>query len=128
MGPPPPAGFGHHRRYGCVDLDHLHHETELDLVRFELELLTSARWLARLTTTELDHYHKLCQQRAGVARPRGRRRIESDVLDPSLIGTRDETRKLADFGTFGPSSTGSCSRSSAMTDSHCRWIAVGPER
>jgi len=45
-----------------VDLDHLHHETELDLVRFELELLTSARWLARLTAAELDHYHKLCQR------------------------------------------------------------------
>ena len=65
-----------------MDLDHLHHETELDLVRFELELLTSARWLARLTPAELAHYNKLCQ------RERELLEIEADDGSNRMSSTR----------------------------------------
>jgi len=43
----------------CHDSDR---ETELDLVQFELELLTSARWLCRLTAAERARYAELCER------------------------------------------------------------------
>jgi len=37
-------------------------ETELDLVQFELEILTSARWLCRLNAVEYARYTQLCRR------------------------------------------------------------------
>ena len=76
-------------------------ETELDLVQFELEILTSARWLCRLTALEYARYTLLCKR-------------EQELLDRAA--GRDA----------GPSSTGAWSRGHQTSGARRRLRDVDP--